>query len=166
MAWTIKQATEKTGIPADTLRYYDKEGIISPKRRENGYRYYDENDITALKNIVVMKYAHFSLAEMRSMEELYNSGPGTPCSEVCKSVLSAKLTELNRAIQNYQKIVSLLEELLLMVACGTGRLSISAVWMSATSLNIQSNSGILWNRANLVRALYPVPSGAVCQGGF
>jgi len=115
MGWTVKQTVEKTGIPADTLRYYDKEGIVSPKRHENGYRQYDDNDITSLKNVVVMKYAHFSLAEMRSMEELLSSEPSANCNEICIRIIKSKATELKRAICNYQKIVMLMEELLSMV---------------------------------------------------
>ena len=115
MEWTIKQATAVTGFPADTLRYYEKEGMISPKRHENGYRYYDENDIAALKNIAVMKYARFSLAEMKSMEEMYTLEPNTDCNEIVKRILNAKIAELNQAIFNYRKIVKLMETLLQMV---------------------------------------------------
>ena len=113
--WTIKQTTEKTGIPADTLRYYDKEGIVSPKRHENGYRQYDDNDIASLKNIIVMKYAHFSLAEIKTMEELFNREPNANCNEISKDILNSKITELRQVICNYQKIMTLLEELLPMI---------------------------------------------------
>ena len=116
MKWTIKQASEATGLSADTLRYYEKEGMVLPKRHDNGYRYYDERDMVTLKNIVVMKYAHFTLAEMKSMEELYTREPNAQCNEISKRILSAKIAELNQAILNYQKIVTLMEVLLPMVA--------------------------------------------------
>ena len=115
MEWTIKQTTEKTGVPADTLRYYDKEGIVSPKRHENGYRLYDDNDISGLKNIIIMKYAHFTLAEIKSMEEMFGLEPNANCNDMCRGILSAKVAELKQAICNYQKIVRLMEELLSMV---------------------------------------------------
>ena len=115
MGWSMKQAAEKTGIPADTLRYYDKEGIVSPRRRANGYRDYDEADITSLKNIVVMKYAHFSLGEMKRMEELFVREPSRECAEICREILRAKIAELKQAIGSYKKIANLMEELLLMI---------------------------------------------------
>ena len=115
MELTIRQATKVTGLSADTLRYYEKEKIITPKRHENGYRYYDENDIAILKNVIVMKYAHFTLAEMKSMEQLYTLNPGVECNDICKSILNKKITELNRAINSYQKIVALMETLLPMI---------------------------------------------------
>ena len=118
MDLTIKRISEITGIPADTLRYYDREGIVSPKRRENGYRYYDEADITILKYVVVMKYARFSLSEIKSMTELFGQAPDagcTECNEICNAILNSKITEIKQAINNYQKIVGLMEELLPMV---------------------------------------------------
>ena len=115
MEWTIRQATKATGLSADTLRYYEKEGLIAPKRHENGYRYYDEDNIATLKNIVVMKYARFTLAEMKNMEELYTREPSSECNEICKRILNAKITELNLAIVNYRKIVMMMVALLPMV---------------------------------------------------
>ncbi len=39
MTYTIKEASDITGIPATTLRYYDKEGILPfLERKESGHR--------------------------------------------------------------------------------------------------------------------------------
>lgn len=120
MGWSIKEAAERTGISVHTLRYYEKEGMVSPKRQENGYRYYDEQDIAILKNIVVMKYAHFTISEMKSMEEIYTREPSDACNEIGKRILGAKIVQLGRAIRNYQKIITLLEALLpMMESAGT-----------------------------------------------
>ena len=114
MDWTIKQISKISGVPSDTLRYYDREGIISPKRQENGYRYYDDADLLILKYIVVMKYARFSLAEIRIMAELFRREPGDCCEE-CNStfndILNSKIAELGQMISNYKKIVGLMERL-------------------------------------------------------
>lgn len=118
MKYTLKQASQITGLSADTLRYYEKEGVILTKRRENGYRYYDENDIAILKCVAVMKYAHFTLAEVKSMRQLYAQETNLDCAECnesCKRILNAKIAELNQAILSYQKIVTLMKALLPMV---------------------------------------------------
>ena len=115
MGWTVQQVTEITGISADTLRYYDKEGLVSPKRLDNGYRLYDEDDIVHLKNLVVMKYARFTLAEIKQMERLFEQEPNADCNEISRTVLSGKVIELRQAISNYQKIIALIEQVLLMV---------------------------------------------------
>ena len=114
MAWNIKQMAQMSGISTDALRYYDKLGMVSPKRAENGYRYYDEHNLSALKHIVVMKYAHFKLSEIMNLEELQTREPTTQCNEICKRVLSEKVTELQQAVLNYQNIIKLLETVMSM----------------------------------------------------
>ena len=115
MGWSIRQISEMTGITADTLRYYEKEGILSPRRLDNGYRIYSEEDLAMLKSFVVMKYARFTLREIKQIEELYDPDPSNECSEICKGILNAKILELNRTICNYRTIISLMEELLPMI---------------------------------------------------
>ena len=112
MTLTIKQTAEITGLTTDTLRYYEKMGIISSKRHENGYRYYDENDISILKIIVVMKYAHFTLDEIKSMVELFKQEPTEECNSAGKHILTTKIIELEHKIFNYQQIIVLMKELL------------------------------------------------------
>jgi len=115
MGLTIQQVAEITGISADALRYYDKEGIVSPKRQVNGYRLYDEDDITSLKNLVILKYARFTLAEIKQMEELMIQVPSSDCNEISRGILSSKVVELRQAISNYQKIVDWIEDVLLII---------------------------------------------------
>ena len=49
--YSIQQVSELLRIPKDTLRYYDKLGLVSPSRGENRYRYYIEQDILDLQYI-------------------------------------------------------------------------------------------------------------------
>jgi len=86
--------------------------MISPKRQENGYRYYDESDIAVLKYITVLKYSHFTLFEIKTMKELQTHEPGVQCNEIAKRILTEKYNELNQIIQNYRRITLLFEELL------------------------------------------------------
>lgn len=43
------------GIPRATIRFYEKEGLISPQREENGYRDYSEDDLQKVKKIIVLR---------------------------------------------------------------------------------------------------------------
>jgi len=115
MEWTIQQIALITGIPKDSLRYYDKLGMISPKRHENGYRYYDDNDLAALQYLTVMKYAQFTLSEIKAMVGLSCDQPTAECNEIGKRILTEKTKELKQVVANYQKIILLLEELLPMI---------------------------------------------------
>src|SRR5699024_11624504 len=62
--YSIQEASQILGLSKDTLRYYDRIGIISPFRENNQYRKYSRNDLIDVMNIQIMKYADFSLEEM------------------------------------------------------------------------------------------------------
>ncbi|PHV64854.1 MerR family transcriptional regulator [Williamsia muralis] len=47
----IGELSEKTGIPRRMLRYYEEQGLITPRRLENGYRVYDDYLIDRVKKI-------------------------------------------------------------------------------------------------------------------
>ena len=115
MAWNIKQMAQMSGIPTDSLRYYDKLGIVSPKRAENGYRYYDEKDYIYLQYVSVMKYAHFSLAEIKTVIQGLGLGADEECNRGNLNIFTGKRTELLEMIKNYQGIIKLLDNLLPMI---------------------------------------------------
>ena len=48
---TIKDLEERTGLSRANIRFYEKEGLLSPLRRENGYREYTEADVQTLKTL-------------------------------------------------------------------------------------------------------------------
>lgn len=115
MGWTIKQMSEKTGLPADSLRYYDKLGIVSPKRSESGYRYYDEKDYIALQYVAVMKYANFSLSEIKEVICTMALEPNDTCNKINRELIEIKKVELQGVIDNYKKIIKLLNVILSMI---------------------------------------------------
>lgn len=115
MKYTIKQVSKITGITSDSLRYYDKLGIVSPKRSENGYRYYDEDDLYRLQYTAVMKYAQFTLSEIKSIMELFDREPTPECNAISKNILSSKVELLSHMVENYKHIIGLLKKLIPMV---------------------------------------------------
>lgn len=108
--YTIKDVSKRMGIPTDTLRYYDKNGIISPQRKVNRYRCYSEHDILKLEYLTVMKYAHFSLEEIRDMLNMIDETPSQECKMRSLSLLINKRSELKDAIMNFTNIVALLDQ--------------------------------------------------------
>lgn len=117
MVWTIQQVSKKTGISTDSLRYYDKLGIVSPKRHKNGYRYYDEKDISDLHYIRVMKYAQFTLSDIKTILEFSDHDPSPSCNDICRIILTNKVSALRQTVLSYQKIIILLEKLLPLIGC-------------------------------------------------
>jgi DNA-binding transcriptional MerR regulator len=47
----IGELAEKTGVPRRMLRYYEEQGLISPRRLDNGYRVYDDYLIDRVQKI-------------------------------------------------------------------------------------------------------------------
>lgn len=76
--YTIKDVAERTGISAYTLRYYDKEGLLTfVKRSESGMRLFTESDFEPLYTITVLKKSGMPLKDIKTFMELYAKGNET-----------------------------------------------------------------------------------------
>lgn len=65
---SIKEAEVLTGISRQNIRYYEKMGLLNPKRDAgNGYRKYDEEDIERLKAILLFRKLDMPLEEIRKL---------------------------------------------------------------------------------------------------
>lgn len=47
----IGELTKRTGVPTRMLRYYEDQGLITPRRLDNGYREYDEHLVLRVRKI-------------------------------------------------------------------------------------------------------------------
>lgn len=90
MGKRIKATATEVGISQEALRYYEKKGIIKPERLANGYRSYTPEQITELKYVSVMKYAHFSLTEIATMTSLFSKPPTPECNQTSKKYSAKK----------------------------------------------------------------------------
>ncbi|MDC0434190.1 MerR family transcriptional regulator [bacterium] len=62
----IKTLEERTGLSRDTIRFYERRGLItSPRRLANGYRHYDELTLAELKFIAAAREVGFTLSEIK-----------------------------------------------------------------------------------------------------
>ncbi len=65
---SIKEAEALTGISRQNIRYYEKMGLLNPKRDAgNGYRKYDEEDIERLKAILLFRKLDMPLEEIHRL---------------------------------------------------------------------------------------------------
>lgn len=75
---TIKEVSEKYNIPADTLRYYEKVGVIPPvTRTAGGIRDYTDEDIGWIENAICMRGAGLSVEFLIEYLKLYQQGDET-----------------------------------------------------------------------------------------
>jgi len=63
----IKSLEVRSGLSRDTLRFYERSGLVTPPRRmPNGYREYDEYTLAELKFIAAAREVGFTLAEIKT----------------------------------------------------------------------------------------------------
>ncbi len=76
--YSIKDVSEKTGLSAHTLRYYEREGLLSGvERSPGGFRQYTDADLEALWLICCLKNTGMSLQEIMRFVTLAREGDRT-----------------------------------------------------------------------------------------
>ncbi len=64
----IQQVEEQVGITKKNIRFYEREGLLSPGRSENGYRDYSAEDVETLKKIRLLRSLFFPLEDIRRLQ--------------------------------------------------------------------------------------------------
>ena len=99
---TIKQASQVTGVSADTLRYYERIGLIPPvPRNESGIRNYDEASIGWINFIKCMRGAGLPIEALIEYVALCKEGDKTEASR--KAILVEQRDILQQRIESLQK---------------------------------------------------------------
>ena len=63
----ISQISERTGIPARLLRYYEEQGLLAPARNASGYHNYDDRDVEVARRVRLLLDAGLSTATIRTV---------------------------------------------------------------------------------------------------
>ena len=75
---TVGEISKLLNIPASTLRYYDKEGLLPfVERSSSGIRKFQDNDIEWLKMIECLKKSGMSIKDIKTYLELTLQGDDT-----------------------------------------------------------------------------------------
>jgi|GEM_PF-1162204 len=70
MTWKIGFITQKTGLTARAVHFYEESGLIGPvDRTESGHRTYDRNNLLALQHIQTLKMLGFALSDIKPILE-------------------------------------------------------------------------------------------------
>lgn len=107
-----QEASRVLHISDSTLRYYEKYGLIKPKRGVNNYRLFDENLLLQIKYISLMKYAGFSLDHIKLFMKLYHEPMSLACNKSTQNLIRSQRERLLKKIEDYQKIVRLLNKII------------------------------------------------------
>ena len=63
----INELEKALNVSRANIRYYEKEGLLNPSRKENGYREYDENDVAILKKIIIYRKLGIPIQDIREI---------------------------------------------------------------------------------------------------
>ena len=81
--YSIQDVSKKTGLTAHTLRYYEKEGLISGvERSQGGFRQYSDEDLERLGLICCLKNTGMSIQEIARFVQLTHEGDHTLAERV------------------------------------------------------------------------------------
>ena len=106
----IGQASEATGLPVKTIRYYEEIGLVSPKRAANGYRDFGEVEIHQLKFMQRARSLGFSVKDCEALLSLYNDK--SRASSQVKEIAKDHIGQINHKITELEGLKSTLEELI------------------------------------------------------
>lgn len=98
----IGLASEKSGLPPKTIRYYEDIDLIKPGRADNGYRDYSDNDIHRLRFLQRSRSLGFSIEECRLLLSLYEDD--RRASADVKTIAQDKIAEVDRKISELKAL--------------------------------------------------------------
>lgn len=115
----IGALSRHTGTNVETVRYYERVGLLpAPARSSGGYRLYGTDHLKRLSFIRRARALGFSLAEVRKLLTLADERR-RPCSEV-RAVASAHLEDVKGKIADLRRMERVLEETVARCEAGGG----------------------------------------------
>lgn len=115
-----KEVSEYLNISMDTLRNWELNGLMQIKRKQNGYRYYTNEDIKRLKIIRSLRCANYSLEAILRMLHALSDDPHTNIKQVLNtpnddtdiiSVCDRLIISLQKAAENAKKMIDILNDM-------------------------------------------------------
>ena len=107
---TIGKIARAAGTGVETIRYYEREGLIEkPARSASGYRHYRWDVIALLRFIRQAKELGFSLGEIKELLSL-RVAPGKTCGDV-KLRAQRKIADIEGCIATLKRMKAVLVEL-------------------------------------------------------
>ena len=109
-ALTIGKAAEQGGVNVQTIRYYERRGLLpKPARTASGYRKYSDEAIRRLRFIRQAQALGFSLSEIEELLSL-RMQPGTTCGDI-RQRARQKIATVNTKMDELQRIKDALGKL-------------------------------------------------------
>lgn len=110
-AYNIGEVVKELKINKETIRYYERIGLLSSTRRDsNGYRIYSTEDIEKIRFIIIGKHFGFSLKEIKML--LLKAYDDIHCTNIeeTKTIITSKINEINDKISELEETKNLLRK--------------------------------------------------------
>ena len=99
----IGQLSRRTGVPIDTVRYYEKQRLLPPPTRSaSGYRHYEADDVLRLTSIRRAKALGFTLEEIRDLLALSRAHDGDMAA--VRAAAADKLADVERRLAELTRV--------------------------------------------------------------
>jgi DNA-binding transcriptional MerR regulator len=99
----IAEAAERAGVNPQTLRYYERRGLLRPAaRRSSGYREYSADDVRRVRFVKRAQELGFSLDDIAALLALRSPQPAR--RERVRAVAEARLTDIDARIRDLQQM--------------------------------------------------------------
>ena len=99
----IGQLSRRTGVPIDTVRYYEKQRLLPPPTRSaSGYRHYEADDVLRLNFIRRAKVLGFTLDEIRDLLALSSARDGDMAA--IRAAAADKLADVERRLAELTRV--------------------------------------------------------------
>jgi DNA-binding transcriptional MerR regulator len=109
MAYTIKEIAELGGVTTRTLRYYDEIGLLAPADTGgNGYRYYDQESLLRLQQILFFRELGVPLRDIQAMMSLPDFNL-LEALENHRKALQTRASRLDRLIDTVDQTIATLK---------------------------------------------------------
>ena len=110
MGLKIGEVAERGGVNLQTIRYYEREGLLpKPPRLSSGYRMFPADAVHRVLFIKRAQELGFSLAEIRELLSI-RIDPKKECSDV-KHLAKAKITDIDEKIRTLEAMKRILTRL-------------------------------------------------------
>lgn len=114
----IGELAKKCEVSTDTIRYYEKEGLMrSVLRQDNGYRLYSEIDVARLQFIRTAKKLGFTLSEIRLF--LPEIQGGQFYKGDLESKLKQKIIQIDKKVNDLQALRLSIMDIFQLLKCGS-----------------------------------------------
>lgn len=106
-SYRISEVAERTGVSIDTLRYYERIGLLDIAREDNGHRRYSERDVGRLAFIGKLRAADVPIGVLQQYFGLVADGPRTEPERL--ALLESHRTNLRERVAHFESALAMID---------------------------------------------------------